>query len=415
MSNATTQSPQDRPRAPAGELTRSATETWLSGQTGVQIARTSDGRLAWSLPPGLAAQVHMLTPTTQIVQVDRNYLPVPKLVSLDQDEHAYKEPSDQDGGFALTAKALSLLADAAGIEFLEPHIDYMGGRGVSYTSRARRRGPDGVMQENAKTKAVRFAVEERKWRREREATMTRWRSRPSDEEWALLLEKFVDDRMTHIDATVETKAMARVVRHWLAVKSTYPRQEITAKPFLVFAWVFTPDYENPHVAQLLEANYGGARARLYAGGGEPLGREDEDEVLDAEPVDAEPVEEPQEPDEPQPAPAPAPPAAPVIDMSLTDIPWDPAEFAPKTAPAVPQGPPMPEENPTLTAGPHTGRTMRELVEDDQGRIWLLERGPQLQSMARDLVLAWLSWGERRPVTAEDCPAIAHDLKLGMGL
>lgn len=169
---------------------QSATEQWLSQQTGVEIAER-DGRRVISIPPTLADKVNLLTPVSQVQQMDTNYSPTPRLIHLNPDPTAgdvYKE----SGGLALSAKALSKIADMAGVEHVDTIIDDMSGTGVRMTVVGRKRGPDGQWRLKKATKTVRFAALERKITRETKAK----NAKATDE----YIQKRIDDEMDHIDA-----------------------------------------------------------------------------------------------------------------------------------------------------------------------------------------------------------------------
>lgn len=368
----------------------SASESWLAKNAGIQVDHGPSG-IVVSLPPDLSRACHPLTPTSHIVQVDPNYRPMLKLVHLNEEEHTYNEK----GKRALTAKALNLLCDAAGIQFLDPSVDYMGGAGVAFTASAKRRGPDGTWDVRHASKAVRFNWLERKTRREAQATAKKNGGQPLDEEE---LVKRVDDALEHIDAKTETKAMSRVIRHWLAVKSTYAKGEVGAKPFLTLSWVLTPDYDSPHVRQIIEANFSGARSALYES---PPARRQLPEVPDDEP-EPEP-----EPDEPLVLEGTVVPPADLEEPGASDD-YDP-DFDPGLA--EPAGPPRPDVPVTFSQGPYSGMPVDAVLEDPEGRAWVAELVAKARpSDRRTRLLTWLSWAERRDLGPGDCAQLARDLR-----
>lgn len=366
------------------ELALTDTEEWLSEQTGVEFKHTPMG-LVWLLPPTLHERVHMLHPASQIVQVSPHFRPLPKLVQLVEGKHTYEEGNATKVGnkkqHALTAKGLALVAEAAAIQFLPPIKEYVtaGDRvvGVSYTARAIRRGPDGTMQEHAATKDVLFDRLEAKTRRERAKTIKGWDDQPSAERLEELLQKAVDDVMEHVSARTETKAMNRVIRHWLAVDAVYPAGTINRKPFLVVQWVFTPDHDDPSVRQIVDTNLGRGTRSLYEG-------------VTPNTADARPALNA----------GSDPPDADVIEHDTID-----EATIRRRLDAAPK---PPSDAFDLTKGPYAGEPIDQVIETPDGKRWIAATVIDLKDPAnRARLLAWLSYAEGREVTVEDCTALAQ--------
>ena len=262
---------------------RTSVEKWLSEKAGVEISDTPAGRVI-QIPPQLAQRVNLLVPASQVVQVDRNYSPIPRIVQLDVEADSYVEQwhsKPEKRKRALNAKALGKLASLAGIEKVREDFDWMDGTGVKVTVTGRQRGPDGTWKVNQASKVVRFARLERKVRREAIEQREKLIARARDEGWdperipvALTdddLEKRIDDEMEHIDQKVSTKAWSRVIRSLLSLPATFTEAQLR-KPFFTLAWVVTPDYTNPHVARVIDVNFREASRDLYAVEDEPRPR-----------------------------------------------------------------------------------------------------------------------------------------------
>lgn len=356
------------------------TEAWLKGHKGVEISMTPSGLVMW-LPDNLSRDCHMTVASTQITQTDPNYRWVPKLVKLTEAEHTYPEGRD----VALNKKGLQLLGDASGIQFLEPLADHMGGTGIRYTARARKRGSDGTWDARSDDKTVRFAHLERKARRERKASIDKFAEDGKDWATALLadpakleaeLVKYVDDQMEHIDAKTLTKAMNRVLRSWLSIKSTYKKGEIESKAFLCISWVLAPDYSNPLVRDIIAMNHRAADATLYTGD------RDVAQLPAPRPIADERPDRPADVDE----------HGEVIDGTVVD-----ADAAP----------PRPEDDYEFPRGPFQGQKIDAVVEDEDGRRYVAGLVMQINpGDLRDRLLAWLAFAEQRPVRVEDCADLA---------
>jgi hypothetical protein len=242
---------------PGTEVAQRTAIDWMSEQTGVVIAEVEGKRLI-SIPPSLHEKVNLLTPVSQVQQVDANFSPAPRLVQLDPNPDN-GDVYPESGKFALTAKALAKVADVAGIEQVRSDADDMGGKGVRYKVVGRMRGPDGIFREKPGTKTVRWAALERRVRRE-----TLGKNASATEEY---IAKRIDDEMEHVDSKCETKAWNRVIRGFLAVKSTYTKQELK-KPFLAITWAFTPDLRSPMAREIIQLQYTGALSAVYGGEGD---------------------------------------------------------------------------------------------------------------------------------------------------
>jgi hypothetical protein len=353
------------------------TEDWLANQTGVQIAEHEGKRLI-SIAPTLAQKVNLLTPISQVQQLDTNYSPSPRLVQLGEGD-IYKEK----GKPALTAKGLSKLAELAQIEHIDTRFDDMGGTGVRVTVVGRRRGPDGHWQLKKSTKTVRFDALERKVRRESDG---------KSEDFIL---KRIDEEMEHVDAKAETKAWNRVVRSFLAVKGTYSEAEIK-KPFLCVSYQFTPDYGNKHVVELMRLNYSEARSDL----GLPAAGDTHGDVIDMDDTHAiaaaEDVGEPTE-DEPEP------------DFADADgLDWDDDTGEVLTGEV--EGPAKPESGFTIKSGPYEGQSVEEVVSTRTGVRWLADAALKLKGAKRQQAVDWLSLAEGMLLGEADLRALAEEVE-----
>lgn len=369
------------------------TEEWLSKQTGVEILDTPHGRVI-SLPPTLGDRVNLLTPATQIVQVDPNFSPIPRVVQLDIREHAYEETKAGKGKFALNAKALDQLAAAAGIGFEPPQADYMAGAGFACTIVGTRRGPDGTPETWSDMQAVLFDDYRRTARRERAEQIARWSDPPTGDALEELLDKHVDEQMKHVFSKTTTKAKSRVVRHWLAVKSAYTPAELK-KPFLVIQWALTPDRDDPNVAQIIDLQFQRSHRELYGSVPRPRPaltvprRADEPPALDAG----------------DPGPERS---ANVDEHGEVDGEGEPVDAEIVTEPAA-DVPPRPATAETITGGRWQGMTVDQVVADADGRQWLLANVGRIRDPRRAAhLLAWLSHAEGRFLSAEDCGALARE-------
>lgn len=363
-------------------VSRSQTEEWLSEQTGVEVAER-DGMRVISVSPQLRERVNLLTPVSQVQQMDTNFSPNPRLLSLDIEEDTYKE----SGKRALTAKALNKLADLAGIEHVDTVIDDMGGAGVRATVVGRMRGPDGHWRTKKAIKTVRFDRLEAKIRRE-----TLAKNPQATEDY---LAKRSDDEFEHIDSKVETKAWNRIVRSFLAVKSTYDQRDL-AKPFLVIGYSFTPDYSNPQVTELLRLEYGSSMGQVYGGdseeavitrdldpGGMPEAA-DEAELISEEDDDTEAIIEDGEIETVE------------GEVIVVD---DHGEIIPK-----------PEESFVFKNGPWKGKSVEEVVESPTGLRWLANTVKRLRDEEkRAQAIAWIEWRQGQRLTAEQLADLAEEI------
>jgi hypothetical protein len=327
----------------------------------------------------LAEKVNLLTPISQVQQMDSNFSPSPRLVQLGP-EDTYKEK----GKPALTAKGLSKLAELAQIEHVNTEFDDMSGSGVRVTVTGRRRQPDGHWSLKKATKTVRFDALERKIRRESEG---------KGEDF---IQKRIDEEMEHVDSKAETKAFSRVIRSFLAVKSTYTENEIR-KPFMVVSYQFTPDYKNKHVVELLRLNYSEAASDLAlpAAGdthGDPV---DVVDVSAAEHV-GEASDDDIEPD-----------FAGLSDEGVID--WD-SDTGEVIDGDVEAGPDKPDDAFTFKAGPYAGQTVEQVVESRTGRRWLANAALKLKDEKYEQAVAWLSWAEGTQLMEDDVNALASEVE-----
>ena len=97
--------------------------------------------------------------------------------------------------------------------------------------------------------------------------------------------------MEHFLSKTETKAMLRMVRALLGIQSKYNKADFD-KPFAVPHIVYSPDYSDPNVREVLEARNAGNTAALYGSPAEalpPAGNdfdaasdEDDDGIIDGD-------------------------------------------------------------------------------------------------------------------------------------
>lgn len=397
------------------------TERYLAEHTGTDFRVTPEGWKVIGLPPTLKQRFNLGVTTTQIVQVDANYSPLPRIVHLDLEEHWYQE----SGAWAITAKGLDLLSEAAGITWDDPDID-ASAHSLFVTARGRRRGPDGTIEPFSDTKGGRYADMERKVRRERKASLRKtagyqngaWAQKILDDPERLEeeLDKAWDDFVEHASAKIATKARNRVVRHWLGIKSTYTQAE-KAKPFLVVRWVVTPDYANPHVGKVIGAQFGAARGALYAVDADepaqlaaPSARPEPAAIAGhaAEPepeVDDLPASFDDDPEEEVVDAVPVSDGAGTIPMNLDsddEIPVDDDDDA---------RPPKPEQPYKFRNGPYSGQHIEAVMEEAEGLLWVLQRTHSLRAgKTRDTLLAWISHNMGTFVAFEELESLADRVK-----
>lgn len=421
----------------------SPTEEWLGKQTGVDMQVMQDGRRVFSLPKELEQRCVMLTAAAQVVQVDRNYSPIPRVVSIDIDRDTYKVGriktgpgrNDWDDQVALTSRALSQIAERAGIEHFDTQRVHFPG-GVETIVRARYRGPDGVWVYATGSKVVNY--EQRAERVRLDAV----EKREKEKEWARKDNKAIPDDLTEAELQkqvvldrdfllekAETKAWARAVRR-ITGAASYPKKALTDREgrFFVLTWSFTPDYNDPSVAKLIDANYRTATAELFEGQTPQLpapqvtseGPKSAAEFAAREPVDDDegvpdedevPAEEPEVVDgEADPGGEDEEPADPDEDPGEVEgeadeqqaMQWVEEGDEPEAA-----KPPKPAKSMKFTAGPYKDKTAEEVVSAQQGREWLAIQIRRMRTDAqRQKAMAWLSWGVGRELSFEDLDGIA---------
>jgi hypothetical protein len=154
--SAAPETPDDQPekgkeeKGKGKELERRAltpTEQWLSRQTGVEVVEAENGRMI-SLSRELAARVIPLCPVSQVVQLDRNWTPVPRVSWLTPRVDTYKQGNvkvGEENGRAIyadvhapNAAALAKVATLMGIETVPGGVQWS--RPVDTDHSLRRRG-----------------------------------------------------------------------------------------------------------------------------------------------------------------------------------------------------------------------------------------------------------------------------------
>jgi hypothetical protein len=346
------------------------TDDWLA-----PYIHERDGKRIISVPRKIAEQVNLLTPVSQVQQVDANFFPTVRVVDLGPEDW-YKEK----GKPALNARGLSKLAELAQIELVDSQFDDMQGTGVRVTVTGRRRGPDGHWQLKKASKTVRFGSLERKIRRESEG---------KGEDF---IAKRIDEEMEHVDAKAQTKAWNRVVRSFLAVKSTYEANE-TKKPFMVLTFQFTPDYDNRHVVELMRLNYSEARSDL----GLPVAGDTRGDVIDMDmPALAAAEDVGEAEDEPEP------------DLEADGLDWDDDTGEVLTGEV--EGPAKPESGFTIKSGPYEGQSVEEVVSTRTGVRWLADAALKLKGAKRQQAVDWLSWAEGVLLGEADLRALAEEVE-----
>jgi hypothetical protein len=415
----------DTTDAPSAEIAPRTVEGWLTEKTGVQIIEV-EGRRMISVPPDLANVANVLVPVSQITQVDENFSPTPRIVKLEVGVDTYKQGSKKIGSQwtdmqALNKQGLMKLAELAGIEFLSPSFDFMGGKGIAVTAYGRKRGADGLWRSHHGTKVVWFDRLEKKIRREAVSAAAKY-NKPTPTE--VELEERVDNEMDNVAAKVETKAMNRVIRSFLSVKSAYAPEELN-KPFFIVAYSFTPNYADPNVRNLIAMEHGQSMESLYdqsdtgpmdmlprgmapsaPAGSVDLGPDDDDDdVIAVEGVEVREstgeVLTPAVSDVTPPVPEPA--VEPEGFEDDSDLP-----FAPAAAAVVHPKPEKPDSNTDskMTSGPFEGQRLSQIVQSRDGQKYLAGLTLRMRSEYKQTVAKeWLAWGTGEYIDDEGLAAL----------
>lgn len=421
--------PAPDPQEPSKEVVRTPTEDWLAKQTGVEIADLPDGRRMISLPAELEKRCILLTPISQVVQVDKNYSPIPRVVQIDLKRDVYKVGrvkvgpgrDDWDNQMALTSRALAMIAERAAIEHVQTRrVHFPGGMETIVT--AMHRGADGLPVYTTRSKVTNWEQRAERVKLDaiekvRKNNADKNRNDPDPDEFEL--RKLVVHDREFLAEKDETKAFSRCVRA-ITGAAAYPQRQLNDRNgrFLVMTYAFTPDYSDPNIKALLDVNYGRATAELYEGegraermleapreevlpgrdvaefaarqpetdGDDDDGIPDEDEV----PREVETVSgEVDEGDAGEPGADEPPPED--VDAELL---WD-------------DGPSKPDEGVTFKAGPFKDREIEEVAQFAEGQRWLaLQARRQRTPERRQKMLDWLSWGVGKVLTFEDLDDIA---------
>ncbi len=329
------------------------------------ILREAGGALMIDLSSSeLGERFNVLAPAATLVQADRNFTPAISVVNLDAAEasgdfYAIEKPkvasgsyAAKPGAYALSKRALDVIGKQAGIEELDPIIQYFGDRSenVRITVTVRVRRPDGTYQT---AKGTREWIEEDEkaqleggipdWATKGDSARAKW----WNDNWYGRIKKF------RLPMT-ESKARLRAYRQVLTLKSKYGPDEI-ARPFLVVSTTFTPDTSNPDVLRMIFTGGEQAAGLLY---GPPAA-----------------VEE-----------------AP-IDVTATEHDEAPEGVDPESGELLPETfGERPDSDPTIPSGPHEGLPISQVAREhpDYVRGTLLASGSAKWGTASE---AWLTyWG-----------------------
>jgi hypothetical protein len=428
---------QDQPGTAVAVST--PTDEWLGKQTGVEMQVLDDGRKLFNLPRELGERFVMLVPASQVIQLDRSYTPVPRLVTIDirpvaKGGDVYKVGRVQDASgkwvdqVTLTSRALAQIAERAGIEHVETrrvHFpDGQGGlAGCETIVTVRHRGPDGVWVLTTKSKVTNFEQREERVRIDAiEKAKKDDKPEPSEDE----LHKLVARDRTFIYEMDETKATSRAIRA-ITGASSYPVTELTKRQgrFLVVNYAFTPDVSTPEGRVLVDANYGRAVAELFEGrtpAPQPQVREEiegpktmaefaerpipDDEDNDGLDEDGEGGEEPEVVDgEADPGDGEEPEEVDVDEdpgeaEGEAETLWPDEDAGEK--PGKPAGRPM-----KVGAGPYKGQLAEQVVQTEDGLKWLAVHTRRMSTdEKRTKEMCLLSWAVGRTLTFEDLDQIA---------
>jgi hypothetical protein len=372
-------------------------EKWMTQQENVLIDTLEDGRRMIRLSKELAQRTIMLTPLSTVVQVDKNWSPIPRSLQLEPNVDTYKV--GYAGGkdqHALKATALMKIAEMFQIEAVKTDVvRFDGGMEVYVT--AVMRGPDGIPRRARKSRDIVWADHEEQLVLEAtEKAQREHKAIPTD----AALRKLVLADKTFALAKLETKAFCRCVRALLGI-ATLPVDEFK-KPLFTIGWVLTPDRNDPLVRDVMRLGYAASSTDLF--GDEPPvrlptieeypGRALGDFVVD---VDDEGAAEEAEVEA----------DAEALDEADTDPgEWDlPDVEVVDEKPA--EKPPKPGKSFTISAtskSEFAGKSVDDLIMDRDGCAHLAKMALAMDGERRELCLSWLSFGLGRPVTLESLQA-----------
>lgn len=411
----------------------STTMEWLRNQAGVEMAEI-DGKRMISISRELLQRVNALVPQSQIVQVTRDYSPIPRVTELEPGVDTYKEGWDGKAKkelHALTKGGLSKLAELAQIEHVNTDMEATK-ETLKVTVTTRMRGPDGVWRLDTKSKLVWLERLEKRVRREHYATWEKYRKEKGEAEPTEIdFEKRVDDEMEHLAAKTETKALNRSIRALLNVRATYLKDDI-ARPWFTVGWLFTPDLSNPQVGRLIELNYRQSAGELYGGTDEPAagavvseqGGDTAAKILGGgdptEPAfdgDAPEEEEPQDTSVPDFDPetgevreggSDSAPSSEEAKQEPDPTAWDiDAEIGSEDDPPEGQveltGQLEPDNNFAFSSGPFKDQHVGDVLEKPEGRQWFSRQVvPRLRDEEKLAeALAWLSFAMGKEITKDN--------------
>lgn len=259
---------QQAPPGQALERVRPQERALVQAANELGILRESGGALMIDLSsPELAKKYNVLAPAATLTQADLNFTPAISVITLDAtpgtgDFYEIEKPkaasgnfSAKPGAYALSKRALDVIGKQAGIEELDPVIQYFGDRheNVRVTVSVRVRRADGTFQ---LAKGTREWVEEDE-KAQLEGSIPEWATRGEsarakwwNDNWYGRVKKF------RLPMT-ESKARLRAYRQVLTLKSKYAPEDL-AKPWLVVSTSFTPDTSDPEILRMVFT--GGERA-----------------------------------------------------------------------------------------------------------------------------------------------------------
>lgn len=213
---------------------------------------------------GQESKYIVLAPTTTVEQISpfhRLRVSEVKISAAPADGDVYEEKNAGSGRYALHARALDKISQAAGIMWhptlcgpQEVRRDYVRYRAVGLIRDAS--GQWRILPVG--TKEIWAEDEEAEFRRSNAASRLAGQA----------LENYVAKQVTYANqhrlAKAETKAKNRVIRAALAIKSTYSAAELQ-KPFVVPHIDFSPDYSDPQIKQVMLLAAARAQADLWGG------------------------------------------------------------------------------------------------------------------------------------------------------
>jgi len=257
--------------------------------TETAVATWQPHEITGLLPQGVdEAQVNLLVPTMSIRQVNPYLVPdieMVKLSMLDSDGDIYHSNDMKEGHYAPTARALSKIAQVAGIDVLDSRRVDNGADPdvVEWSVMIEMALPSGQRIRRTGTKRIDL---------HQLSQVTDREGKPKSAAW-------LNKAREHLIANAETKALNRAVRSLLSLQGAMPKVAFS-KPYAILRWV--PNMSDPDVRRAMLANllpaanaaYGPAGTDMkqvggVGGGGEIIDEgeapDDDDEVVDGEVVE----------------------------------------------------------------------------------------------------------------------------------